>query len=145
MADPLTIIGTGSSVVGIIEVLAKTMSRLGELKERWKQADFTFINLIAQLSALKAALNKLQGWIDSDVDETRHLLVMDLEVSITCCRTLIDKINAEVSNLYRVADNGLSSQGKLKLVLKNGTLEGLQKMVERQTNALTLLLTVCNW
>jgi hypothetical protein len=61
MADPLTIIGTGSSVVGIIEVLAKTMSRLGELKERWKQADFTFINLIAQLSALKAALNKLQG------------------------------------------------------------------------------------
>jgi guanine nucleotide-binding protein G(i) subunit alpha len=145
MADPLTVISTGASVVGIIEVLAKTMSRLGELKERWKQADFTFINLIGQLSALKTALNKLQEWIDSDVDETQPLLVMDLEASITCCRMLIDKINAEVSDLHRVAENGLSSQGKLKLMLKNGTLEGLQKMVERQTNALTLLLMVCNW
>ena len=126
-------------------MLAKTVSRLRELKEQWAQADFTFINLIAQLSALKAALNKLQEWIDTDIDETHHLLVMDLEASITCCRMLIDEIDSQVSNFHRIAENGLSSQGKLKLIVKNGTLEELQKMVGRQTNALTLLLTVCNW
>lgn len=145
MADPLTIIGAAASVVQIVEVLAKTLSRLSELNERWKQAEYTFINLIAQLSALKAALNKLQEWMDTDIDETHHQLVMDLELSIKCCRMLIDKMDSEVSELSRSADSGLNSQGKIKLMIKNGKLEELQKMVERQTNALTLLLTVCNW
>jgi guanine nucleotide-binding protein G(i) subunit alpha len=81
MADPL--FSTATSIVGIIDLLARTTSRLGELKERWRQTDFVFINLIAQLSALKAALNKLQGWIDAEMDDAHHLLVMDLEVSIT--------------------------------------------------------------
>jgi hypothetical protein len=145
MADALTIIGTAASVVQIVEVLAKTLSRLSELNERWRQADCTFINLIAQLSALKAALNKIQEWMDADIDETHHQLVMDLGLSIECCRVLIDKMDSEVSGLHRSADNGLNSQGKIKLMIKNGKLEELQKMVERQTNALTLLLTVCNW
>jgi guanine nucleotide-binding protein G(i) subunit alpha len=145
MADPLTIIGAAASVVQIVEVLAKTLSRLSELNERWKQADYTFINLIVQLTALKAALNKLQEWMDADIDETHHQLVMDLELSIKCCRMLIDKMDSEVSELHQSADNGLNSQGKIKLMIKNSKLEELQKMVERQTNALTLLLTVCNW
>jgi guanine nucleotide-binding protein G(i) subunit alpha len=145
MADPMTILSTASSVVGIIEVLAKTMSRLRELNERWRQADFTFINLISQLSALKAALNKLREWIDADMDETHHQLILDLEVSITCCRMLIDKMDSEVSELQRSTEKGLNPLGKIKLMIKNSTLEELQKMVERQTNALTLLLTACNW
>jgi guanine nucleotide-binding protein G(i) subunit alpha len=143
MADPF--FSTATSIVGIINLLARTTSRLGELKERWRQADFVFINLIAQLSALKAALNKLQGWMDVEVDEAHHLLVMDLEASITCCQMLVNRINSEIQDLHESAENGLSSQSRLKLIFRNGTLEELQKMVERQTNALTLLLMVCNW
>jgi len=143
MADALTI--TASSLVGIIEVLSKTTSRLGELKQQWKHADFVFINLIAQLSALKAALKKLQEWIDTDTNEAHQLLFMDLEGSITCCRMLIDEIESKISDLHQDTKNGLSSQAKMKLIIKNGTLEELQKMVARQINALTLLLTACNW
>jgi guanine nucleotide-binding protein G(i) subunit alpha len=148
MADPLTIVGTAASIAGIVEALAKTVSTLHELHSRWKQADFIFINLIAQLTALKAALGKLEEWMASDLDKSQdphHQLVMDLEVSVTCCWMLFHKMDSEVSELYRNADNTLDSQSKLKLLVKNGTLEGLQKMVEQQTGALTLLLTVCNW
>ena len=143
MADPF--LSTATSIVGIIDLLARTTSRLGELKERWRQADFVFINLIAQLSALKAALNKLQGWIDAEMDDAHHLLVMDLEASITFCQMLVNRIDSEISDLHESAENGLSSQSKLKLIIRNGTLEELQKMVERQTSALTLLLMACNW
>lgn len=147
MADPLMIIGT-ASVAGIIEALAKTVSKLHELHRRWKRADFTFINLIAQLTALKAALSKLEEWMDAGLDEGQdphHQLVMDLEVSVACCRMLTHRMESEISELCRNADNTLDSLGKAKLMVKNGTLEELQKMVERQTSALTLLLTVCNW
>jgi guanine nucleotide-binding protein G(i) subunit alpha len=145
MADPLTIVGAAASVAGIVEVLARTVSALSELHNQWKQADFIFINLIAQLTALKAALSKLQEWMDADIEEPHHQLVMDLEVSITCCRMLVSKMDSEVAELRQNDNNGLDTQSKMKLVVKNGTLEALQKMVERQTNALTLLLTVCNW
>lgn len=148
MADPLAIIGTVASVAGIIEVLAKTVSTLHELHSRWKQADFIFINLVAQLTALKAALARLEEWMSAGLTEGQnphHQLVMDLEVSITCCRMLTHKMDTEISELYRNTENVLDAQSKVKLMVKNGTLEELQKMVERQTGALTLLLTVCNW
>jgi guanine nucleotide-binding protein G(i) subunit alpha len=145
MADPLTIIGAAASVSSIVDLLGKTVSTLNTLHSRWKEADFTFINLIAQLIALKAALSKLQEWMDNtDVDEPHHQLVMDLEASVTCCRMLIRRIDSEVEDIRQKSGTGLDAQSKIKLLMKNGTLEELQKMVDRQTSALTLLLTVCN-
>jgi hypothetical protein len=55
----LAIIGAAASVTSIIEVLAKTVSKLLELHSQLKQIDFTFINLTAHLIAHKAALTKL--------------------------------------------------------------------------------------
>ncbi|KAF4624195.1 hypothetical protein G7Y89_g13977 [Cudoniella acicularis] len=144
MADPVTVIGAVASVAGIVELLVKAVSTLHELRGRWKQAEFALTNLIAQLTALRAALDKLQEWVNADVEDLHHQLVMDLGESMTCCRMLAGKMNAEISDLHRMDGNGLDSQSKIKLVVKNGTLEELQKMAERQTSALTLLLTVCN-
>jgi guanine nucleotide-binding protein G(i) subunit alpha len=141
----MTIFGASASVTSIIQVLAKVVHNLSELHNQWKQADFTFVNLIAQLTALKAALNKLQEWMDADMESPHHQLVMDLELSITCCRMLVSKMDCEVSELRQNENDGLDMQSKMKLVVRNRTLEDLQKMAERQTNALTLLLTVCNW
>ena len=145
MVDPISIIGTAGAVANIIDVLAKTVSTLHELHNQWKQADFTLVNLIAQLTALRAGLDKIQEWMDTNMVEPHHQLVMDLEVSISCCRMLIAKLQSHVSELQQNAGNTLDFESKMKLIVKNGTLEELQKMVERQTIALTLLLTACNW
>jgi len=125
MADPLTIIGAAASVASIVELLGKTVSALHTLHSRWKEADFTFINLIAQLTALKAALSKLQEWMDTDMDEPYHQLVMDLEASVTCCRMLVRRMDSEVEDLQQNSGTGLNAQNKIKLVVKNRTLEEL--------------------
>jgi guanine nucleotide-binding protein G(i) subunit alpha len=145
MADPLTIIGAAASVASIVELLGKTISALHTLHSRWKEADFTFSNLISQLTTLKVALSKLQEWMETDIDEPHHQLVMDLEASVTYCRMLVRRIDTEVEDLQQNIGVGLDAQSKIKLLLKNGSLEELQKMVDRQANALTLLLTICNW
>ncbi|RDL42542.1 Uncharacterized protein BP5553_02521 [Venustampulla echinocandica] len=144
MVDPLTIIGAAASVASIVELVGKTVSALNTLHSRWKEADFTFINLIAQLTALRAALSKIQEWMDTNMDEPHHQLAMDLEASVNCCRMLVRRLDSEVEDLQQNSETGIDAQNKIKLVLKNGTLEELQKMVDRQTSALTLLLTVCN-
>jgi hypothetical protein len=47
MADPLTIISAAASVASIVELLGKTVSAFHTLHNRWKEAEFIFINLIA--------------------------------------------------------------------------------------------------
>jgi len=145
MADPISIIGTAGALATIIDVLVKTVTVFRELHDQWKEADFTFINLIAQLTALRAALDKIQEWLNTDVAEPHHQLVMDLEVSISCCRMLVTKLQSHASELRHKTDNTLNFASKMRLIKDNGTLDELQKIIERQTIALTLLLTACNW
>ena len=102
MAAPLTVIGAAASVASIVELLGKTISALHTLHSRWKEADLTFSNLISQLTTLKIALNKLQEWMDADIDEPHHQLVMDLEASVTYCRMLVRRIDTEVEDLQLI-------------------------------------------
>jgi hypothetical protein len=59
MMDPLSAISLADSVVGIVDVVSRTIKSLHNLSEPWKEADFAVTLLIAQLSALKAALNQI--------------------------------------------------------------------------------------
>jgi hypothetical protein len=77
MADPISIIGAAGAIANIIAVLAKTVSTLHELHNQWKQADFALVNLISQLTALRAGLDKIQEWINNDIVEQHHQLIID--------------------------------------------------------------------
>lgn len=145
MADPITIVGTAAAVTNIIAIARNTITLLCDLHTRWNDADFTVLNLIAQVTALKTASCKIKEWIDSDLAQQHHQLVMDLDLSMTCCEMLVGKMDAQISELHRTADNALDAGSKIKVLFASKTIEDLQKLIERQTNALTLLLTACNW
>ncbi|OCL04708.1 hypothetical protein AOQ84DRAFT_380310 [Glonium stellatum] len=53
-------------------------------------------------------------------------------------------MDMEVTALHRTTDNNLDVQSKIKVVFKGKANEHLQKVIERQVSALTLLLTACN-
>lgn len=70
---------------------------------------------------------------------------MDLDDSISCCKILMEKIDAVVSRLHRTPSEGtLLFTSKMKLVFGSTSIDGVQKLIENQTNALTLLLTAVN-
>ena len=144
MAEAIAFLGTAGAVANILDILGKTISTIHELRQQWKQADFTLLNLIAQLTALKAALGKIKEWTDQDLVDQHHQLVMDLDVSLTCCRMLVAKVDTHISEVQPQPDGSLATAGKFKLVFGASKMEELQKMIDRQTNTLTLLLTACN-
>jgi hypothetical protein len=143
MADPISIIGTFGAAANIIEVLGKTISTIRELRDEWKEADLTYLSLAAQLTALKAALTKIKEWTDNELGDPHHQLVMDLDVSMSCLRMLIGKIDTLLSKLHQTADETLDLSSKVKLVFGNKNIDDVQKLIERQTSALTFLLTAC--
>lgn len=144
MADPLVIIGAAASVVSIIDVLARSISTVRELRDQWKDADFTILNLVAQLTALKAALTKIKEWTDTELAEAHHQLIMDIDDSVACCRILVGKVDTLLSELQQKPNGTLDWLARAKLLLGSKSMDDLQKMIERQTCALTLLLTACN-
>src|ERR1700759_2127439 len=144
--DPISIIGTAGTVANIIDIVAKTIHAIRELADKYKEADLAFLPLLSQLTALRAAFNKIHEWMVSDlVEDPYHQLVMDLDVSISCCRVLVGKIEAMLLEL-RAEDNGkLEVRSKVKLIFSTKKIERLQKLIEQQIGALILLLTACNW
>lgn len=99
--DPITIIGTAGAVADIIEVISKTISSLRALHNKWRGADSTILNLITQLTSLRAALDKISEWISSDLagNPQHHRLVIELQDSITCCTMLTRTMDAQLSKL----------------------------------------------
>ena len=57
LAEAIGILGTIGAIANIVDDTVKAASGLRELHNRWKDADFTLLNLITQIIALKAALS----------------------------------------------------------------------------------------
>lgn len=145
MADPLTIIGTVSSLANIIDAASKTITAVRELHGRWKEADLAFLSLAAQLTALRAALTKIQDWISGLLEDPDYQLTLDLDVALSCCGLLVGKLEMFIQKIDHTTDEPLDFASKSKFLFGATELDNVQKMVERQISALTLLLTACNW
>jgi hypothetical protein len=145
-ADPISIIGAVGAVANIIDVVTKSIKHISELRDRWKNADLTLLSLASQLTALRGALSKIRSWIETDLNgDPHHQLVLDLDISIKCCHLLARKIETLVGDLSLDPDKPRNFSNIIKQVFNGRSIDDVQRLIEQQTSALTLLLTACNW
>lgn len=145
MPDPLTVISSLSAIITVKEATTKTVTTLIDLRHTWKDSDLIFLAFSSQLTALRAALDQIQEWMERGDGRAHHQLIMDLDVSLSCCKLLVSRIDDFIFQLDRSTDTPLDVAGKAKVVLGVRGLDEAQKLLERQIQALTLLLTACNW
>jgi guanine nucleotide-binding protein G(i) subunit alpha len=145
MADPVTIVGATAAVADILGLLCKTISTVSELRRQWRDADSAVFTFETQLITLKTALAKIQEWMDANFDDPHHQLVMDLDRCIACCGMLIGNIDTQLASIQTSRGSQLDITSKLRLLFKTKGIKDIQEIIDRQTNALTLLLTACNW
>ena len=144
MAEALAAIGGAASILSIIDVLARSIGTINDLRQEWETADFTVLDLLAQLRAIRAALAEIHRWTNGDAGlEPHHQLQMDLDDSVTWCSILADMIDKLLSDLGCNPDEILNRSSKAKLLFASKEMENLQKMIDRQANALNLLLSAC--
>ena len=145
--DPVSIIGLAGSIVNIVDVIAKSIKALRDLQQRWKAADMTVNSLIGQLTTLRTALDQIQGWMSSSLSkQPQHgQLVADLSDSLECCRTLVTFMYDHLLQLDWTEADRLSFAGKIKAVFNDSGVQECTIHLDRQSNALTLLLTALNW
>ena len=144
--DPITAVGTLGAVIGIIDVITKTISGLREVGARYKDAEFAVAALVSQLTTLRAALTKIREWMDSAPAESHYQVVMDLGDALSFCGMLTDKLESEVLRCTRSTMGVLKARSKLKFAVGGKSIEDLQGVVLNLTVALNLVIgayTLC--
>ena len=144
--DAVTIIGLAASVVNIVDVIAKSIKNLRDLQQKWEAADWTVNSLITQLSTLSTALRRIETWISTVLcKEPQHnQLVEQLGESLDGCWSLVKFMYDNLQFLDWTEVNNLTSLAKIKAVFHDGAIKECAIHLDRQTNALTLLLTALN-
>lgn len=106
----------------------------------------TIMNITSQLAALRAALSKIAEWVSSDLQDVpqHHQLIIDIGDCIDCCRNLIKTMDDHISKVDSRTTDALNLSSKIRRVFNDKAFRDIQIFMERQTNALTLLLTACN-
>ena len=140
-------VNTTGAILGIIDVVTRSILVLRDLRERYNAVALTVSNLITQLNSLKAALEKISEWISSDLIDVpqHHQLVIDLEEAIVCCRVLVHSVDDQLQKLKHNEQGSFDMPSKIQVVFKTNDFKDFQNFIQRQISALNLLLTACNW
>jgi hypothetical protein len=145
MAEVLAVVGSIGAIANIIDATSKVISAISDIQTQWKAADLTILSLASQLSAFRAALRRIQEWIEAERLQPHHQLIMDLDETLSFCKILIGRIEAVFEDWEPLVEKPTSASTRWKVTFGSKGLDNILVLVERQTSALTLLLTACNW
>ena len=139
--------GIAGSIVSIIDVAARSVNSLRRLQQQWSGADLTVNLLVGQLNTLNAALKQISEWMSMslETESQHHQLIIDLDISLRSCKTLILFIDGHLSCLEWNDTNMLTIGSRIKAVLNDKSITDCLNHLHGQIAALNLLLTALNW
>ncbi|EXJ84741.1 hypothetical protein A1O3_05413 [Capronia epimyces CBS 606.96] len=139
----MEVIGLVGTVLGVIDVATRCISSLVELRQRMKAASSTVEFLSSQLVTVRAALGQIHSLIEESLnqDEQHYQLTLDLGVAINCCNLLIRLLDEQISRIQYGDDDEPTFNSKVNLILESKGIEQCLTRLDRQINALNLLIT----
>jgi len=146
--DPVSIIGLAGSLVGITDVVARSLKSLINLQSKYRSSNLVVSLIIGQLTTINAALNQITEWVTGSLATIplHGQLVADLQVSLESCYVLILVIEERIEALEQEQDSGnLTLKGKVGFLLEEGGLNEFTNLLNNQINALNLLITALHW
>lgn len=145
MEDHKRVFALVSTVGTNMDRLRQTIDALRQLHDRWKDTSGTFINLIAQLTALKSNLGEMQDWMNYAINDIHPQLLSDLDVLMVSCGALVRNLDALINSLRQPDHDNMDFAIKMKLAVGSRSMKRLRSVAKRQTDAVNLLLAACKW
>lgn len=142
--DPVSAIGLVGSILSLADIVTRSINRLSALKTKYRQADVSLSALIGTLYVLKAALQQLAEQHPS-TDVLNAELDDALTYSLDGCRTIITTLEERLDQLEKRKSGRLTSKGKASLVWHDDDIKESLALLDRQVNALNLLLQAIQW
>jgi guanine nucleotide-binding protein G(i) subunit alpha len=125
--------------------LRQCINNLCQLHDRWKDNSGISINLIAQLTALKANLSEMQDWMKYAINDIHPQLLRDLDLLMTSCSLMIRNLDDLLAQLRQPDHDKTDWAIKMKFTVGSRSMNRLRSVAKRQTDAVSLLLAACKW
>lgn len=140
----LNVAASTTKLMGLSIDIIRDLSRLCD---RYRDAQLILESISGQVNVLKVALKRINELAMGGTSTRHHQLTLDLGNSLQCCDLLLTRLGADVANLSTEKDGVRQSEfaARLKIAFNGGPASDIQAMLDRQANALTLLLTIYNW
>jgi hypothetical protein len=138
-------LGAVGAIVGLIDVATRSILALADLRRQFKDADMTITLLSGQIIAVRSALTQIQTLWSPD-RESYYLSVLNLDISLKCCELLLEKLDEQLQHVNRREDEDHATFTKrARVVLESKGTEECLTRLDRQINALNLMVTTLNW
>jgi guanine nucleotide-binding protein G(i) subunit alpha len=143
--DPASVVGLVGAVLGIADVVAKSVRTLLDMQSKFMTADVRVSTLIGQLSTLKAALGHIADMMSEEMSAAQYgQFFSDLDTALQGCEAMITALDTRLSALERNVDR-LSISAKVQTIWDDSTLNEYLGILNNQIQALNLLLTALQW
>jgi hypothetical protein len=141
------IIGTAGAIVGIIDIAARSILVLADIRRRFKETNLTLELLSNQLLSVRTALEQIHALINDSLeeDDPHYSMMISLDSSVKCCGFLVRLLDENIAKFEYDDDESLTLESRVRLVLDSKGIEECQARLDRQINALTLVLTAYKW
>ncbi|KAL9049256.1 MAG: hypothetical protein Q9162_007310 [Coniocarpon cinnabarinum] len=131
---------TFGAIVGIIDILARTTSKLHDLQKKVRGAASGIEVMVGELDATKEALYTLATKITVASSGTIHgESAKKLHPSLTACEHLVQAINTRVSNMTSTKSSAMLKS--IRAVLINQETTELFEQLARILNAINIVIS----
>ena len=140
-------VGTAGAVIGIVDVVTRSILKLAEIRKKYNSVELIVELLSTQLGTVKTALEQIEAFLSSDLreDEHHYQLVMNLDISIRSCGSLVRLIDKQLSALMYGSGNAMLKRFKISVVLNSKEMDECMTRLDRQINGLNFLVTTFQW
>lgn len=144
--DPVSLIGLLGSIIGIGDVVTRTVKSISLLQTKFQDVNLHVSLLIGQLLTLDAALRQISDWISSMQGIQQHgQLIEDLTVAFNACKLLITRLDERVAKLKRSSGDEIQLAGKVTFLWEELEIKEYLGLLSNQIAAFNLLLNARQW
>ncbi|KAK7911474.1 guanine nucleotide-binding protein alpha subunit [Apiospora marii] len=140
--DPFTIVQVVGTVVSLTDVVIKSITKLNSIKAKYHNCPLLVVTMIGQLCTVQSALGRLADWNSPERTRDPRYQQLGLQIgnSLNNFSPLILALQQQLDRFEGTAPMQMGAKQKLKFLWSEKDMSGYSILLDRQVNALNLLL-----
>jgi hypothetical protein len=145
--DPVTIFQIVGTAVSLGDVVVKCITGLSALKTSYHDAPMHISTMIGQLYIVRTALDQLSVWNkgENDRDPRYRELALQIGNSLDSFGVLILALQKLIDQFDSPGPSSMAAKSRIKFLWSEKEIAEYSTLLDRQVNALSLLLQATQW
>ncbi|KAK8047155.1 hypothetical protein PG996_015219 [Apiospora saccharicola] len=145
--DPFSVFQVVGAAVSLSEVVFKSLIKLNSIRTRYHKCPLLLSTMIGQLYTVQSALDRLSAWNRPEQAQDPRYQQLGIQIgnSLDSFSTLVLALHQQLGCFEAKRSVEMDAKEKLKFLWNEKDMSEYSILLDRQVNALTLLLKALEW